>query len=100
MHAAAQSLASAQLIAAFCAQKWEMQLALGARGALGPGRALCTLALPAAFPVAVNILEGLTKTRHPTAKAVTQTPAKQEVAKKRSCNADKPISICTNGRCA
>ena len=44
----------------------------------------------------VNILEGLTKTRHPTAKAVTQTPAKQKVAKKRSCNAGKPISIHTN----
>ena len=45
---------------------------------------------------AVNVLEGLTKTRHPAAKAVTQTPAKQEVTKKRSCNAGKPISICTN----
>ena len=44
----------------------------------------------------VNILEGLTKTRHPAAKSVTQTPAKQEVTKKRSCNADKPTSICTN----
>ena len=43
-----------------------------------------------------NILEGLTKTRHPAAKSVTQTPAKQEVTKKRSCNADKPTSICTN----
>ena len=43
-----------------------------------------------------NILEGLTKTRHPAAKAVTQTPAKQEVTKKRSCNAGKPTSICTN----
>ena len=47
--------------------------------------------------LAANILEGLTKTRHPTAKAATQTPAKQEVAKKRSCNAaGKPISIRTN----
>ena len=43
-----------------------------------------------------NILEGLAKTRHPAAKSVTQTPAKQEVTKKRSCNADKPTSICTN----
>ena len=49
---------------------------------------------PRALPV--NILEGLTKTRHPAAKAVTQTPAKQEVAKKRSCSAGKPISIRTN----
>ena len=44
----------------------------------------------------VNILEGLAKTRHPAAKAVTQTPAKQEVTKKRSCNADKPICMRTN----
>ena len=43
-----------------------------------------------------NILEGLAKARHPTAKAATQTPAKQEVTKKHSCNADKPISIRTN----
>ena len=42
------------------------------------------------------MLEGLAKARHPAAKAVTQAPAKQEVAKKRSCNADKPTSICTN----
>ena len=44
----------------------------------------------------VNILEGLTKTRHPAAKSATQAPAKQEVTKKRSCNAGKPISSCTN----
>ena len=43
-----------------------------------------------------NILESLAKTRHPAAKSVTQTPAKQEVTKKRSCNAGKPISIRTN----
>ena len=43
-----------------------------------------------------NTLEALAKTRHPAAKSVTQTPAKQEVTKKRSCNADKPTSICTN----
>ena len=42
------------------------------------------------------MLEGLAKARHPANKAVTQTPAKQEVAKKRSCNAGKPISICTS----
>ena len=41
----------------------------------------------------VNILEGLTKTRHPAAKAVTQAPAKQEVAKKRSCSAGKPARM-------
>ena len=51
---------------------------------------------PSAMQGCVNILEGLTKTRHPAAKSVTQTPAKQEVTKKRSCNADKPTSICTN----
>ena len=44
----------------------------------------------------VNILEGLTKTRHPAAKPATQAPAKQEVTKKRSCNVSKPTSICTN----
>ena len=44
----------------------------------------------------VNILEDLTKTRHPAAKAVTQTPAKQEVTRKHSCDAGKPTSICTN----
>ena len=44
----------------------------------------------------VNILEGLTKTRHPAAKAVTQTPAKQGVPKKRSCNAGKPICMRAN----
>ena len=44
----------------------------------------------------VNILKGLTKTRHPTAKAVTEAPAKQEMTKKRSCNPGKPISIHTN----
>ena len=49
-----------------------------------------------ALSKAVNILESLTKTRHPAAKSVTQTPAKQEVTKKRSCNADKPTSSCTN----
>ena len=43
-----------------------------------------------------NILEGLAKTRHPAAKPATQTPAKQEVTRKRSCNADKPTFICTN----
>ena len=43
-----------------------------------------------------SMLEGLAKARHPAAKAATQTPAKQEVAKKRSCNAGKPISIRTN----
>ena len=51
---------------------------------------------PTTMQGCVNILEGLTKTRHPAAKSVTQTPAKQEVTKKRSCNADKPSSICTN----
>ena len=57
-----------------------------------------------------NMLEGLAKARHPAAKAVTQTPAKQEVAakaaaqtpakqgatKKRSCSAGKPICMRTN----
>ena len=43
----------------------------------------------------VNILEGLAKARHPAAKPAAQAPAKQEVAKKRSCNASKPIPICT-----
>ena len=44
----------------------------------------------------VNILEGLAKTRHPAAKAVTQTPAKQGVTKKRSCNAGKPMCMRTS----
>ena len=48
------------------------------------------------LPLPANMLKGLAKTRHPAAKSVTQTPAKQEVTKKRSCNAGKPISICTN----
>ena len=43
-----------------------------------------------------SMLEGLAKARHPAAKAAAQAPAKQEVAKKRSCNAGKPISIRTN----
>ena len=46
--------------------------------------------------IAANILGDLTKTRHPATKAVTQTPAKQEVTKKRSCNADKPMCMRTN----
>ena len=44
----------------------------------------------------VNILEGLTKTRHPAAKSATQTPAKQKVAKKRAHDAGRPVAICTN----
>ena len=51
---------------------------------------------PTTMQGCVNILEGLTKTRHPTAKAVTEAPAKQEMTKKRSCNPGKPISIHTN----
>ena len=47
-------------------------------------------------PLAVNILEGLTKTRHPTAKAAAQAPAKQGATKKRSCNADKPMCMRTS----
>ena len=43
-----------------------------------------------------NILEGLAKTRHPAAKSVTQTPAKQKVTKKRTHDADRPAAICTN----
>ena len=46
--------------------------------------------------MAANTLEGLAKARHPAAKPAAQAPAKQEVAKKRTCNAGKPISICTN----
>ena len=42
------------------------------------------------------MLEGLAKARHPAAKAAAQAPAKQGVAKKRSCNAGKPISMRTN----
>ena len=68
------------------------EMALPRSSALQKGRARC----PCSPSLPVNILEGLTKTRHPAAKAVTQTPAKQEVTKKRSCNADKPTSICTN----
>ena len=40
-----------------------------------------------------SILEGLAKARHPAAKAAAQAPAKQEVAKKRSCNAGKPMCM-------
>ena len=43
-----------------------------------------------------NILEGLAKARHPAAKAATQAPAKQGVAKKRSCNAGKPACMRAN----
>ena len=55
---------------------------------------------PAAMQGRASMLEGLAKARHPAAraaaKAATQAPAKQGVTKKRSCNADKPISIRTN----
>ena len=50
---------------------------------------------PTALPLA-SMLEGLAKARHPAAKAATQTPAKQGVTKKRSCNAGKPICMRTN----
>ena len=39
------------------------------------------------------MLEGLAKARHPAAKAAAQAPAKQGVAKKRSCNAGKPMCM-------
>ena len=42
------------------------------------------------------MLEGLAKARHPAAKAAAQAPAKQEVAKKRSCNAGKPARARAN----
>ena len=51
---------------------------------------------PAAMQGCANILEGLAKARHPAAKAAAQAPAKQEVAKKRSCNAGKPICMRAN----
>ena len=46
-----------------------------------------------AAAVPASMLEGLAKTRHPAAKAATQAPAKQEVAKKRSCSAGKPACM-------
>ena len=39
------------------------------------------------------MLEGLAKARHPVAKAAAQAPAKQGVAKKRSCTAGKPMCM-------
>ena len=39
------------------------------------------------------MLEGLAKARHPAAKAAAQAPAKQGVAKKRSCSAGKPMCV-------
>ena len=51
---------------------------------------------PAAMQGCANILEALAKTRHPAAKSATQAPAKQEVTKKRSCNASKPICMGAN----
>ena len=56
----------------------------------------CQGAAPCKRAARASMLGGLAKARHPAAKAATQTPAKQEVTKKRSCNADKPISIRTN----
>ena len=46
------------------------------------------------------MLKGLAKARHPAAKAAAkaagQAPAKQEVSKKRSCDAGKPAHMRTN----
>ena len=53
---------------------------MGGCHAAGNGIASWPPALPPLLPPAVNILEGLAKTRHPAAKAATQAPTKQGVA--------------------
>ena len=45
----------------------------------------------------VNILAGLTKTRHPVAKAANQTSASHEVSRKRSCDTGRPEHMRTSG---
>ena len=51
--------------------------------------------------LAASILEGLTKVRHPAAKAAAkaakQGHAKQEVSKKRSCSSCKPACASAKG---
>ena len=53
------------------------------------------------LPAMLIILGGLAKTRHPADKAVaetaSQTPARHEVCRKRSCDANKPAHMRTNG---
>ena len=66
---------------------------------------LLSLLLPFAIFTAgftcANILKGLTKARHPVAKAVAkatgQTPVRQEVSKKRSCSSPKQACAFTQG---
>ena len=69
---------------------------------------LCVVALIAFCILGVNILEALTKTRHPDAKSVAkasettattanQTPVKQRANRKRSCESTKPAHMRTNG---
>ena len=56
--------------------------------------------MPGGPALHASILEGLTKTRHPAAraaaKAAAQAPASQGAAKKRSCSAGKPVRARTS----
>ena len=60
----------------------------------GSGRGRSSAA--ALLGASASIIEGLAKARYPAAKAAAQAPAKQEVAKKRSCNAGKPMPMRAN----